>query len=221
MNKVYGILLILVAGVCADKLDMQIESKESIEQVRKSIAFVKNSKQGKNIYDVLQKYENDKVTLVTLWFDIALQIEEDRGIAFFIKKSIIGIKAILATLVFDEDQPLQEKDRALLFEKINFLKLRADQVDVKQMSEKYDVKGDLFLRTMPIVSDLTKKRNADKRFVVIKKGTIVKLRYQASYKQSDDQKVTHWGYVYAPELGDEGWINLKYLYMEDKKGSDD
>jgi len=160
----------------------------------------------RDVYDILDNYENDDSELVKKWFNIASQITTNQELEFFIKNTDYKIRAIIEKLIFDKMKPITAEDRKVLLEKFDFL---SSQVKDKLVPLNIDGKAKVkvYFRTMPIVSNLTKKRKSDNQFILLTPKTSLTLLYKITYTVNGYNVV--WGYVENKSDNRRGWVNLK------------
>jgi len=177
------------------------------EQIHKGIK--------RNVYSILDSYDaNPQATLLKQWFRVASQATYNDSLSIFIRKTDIKVKALTTQLMFVENNAISDGDKKILKSKFKFLykfsknQQPMDRVLYINVKDEEGKSGSLFIRTMPIVHELTKKKFSDGKFITLYDKSMVKLLHEIHFK-SDNQD-SSWGYVESPTDGLIGWINLKY-----------
>lgn len=160
----------------------------------------------RNIYDILDSTRGSKAKLLKKWFKIASQVTYNSKLVFFIKNTNYKVNAITEQLFIQNDF-ITQKEQKLFHEKFYFLAGFAKK-DIEPLNQKIFASVNINLRTMPIVSKITKKRNITHKFIIIKKNTQLNLLYKINY--TINGKDVYWGYVKSNIDDRVGWINLKY-----------
>ncbi len=179
MKQFFGVILVqflvflffgikLYGGTISSSLDVD-NALTSTSQVLKKIDYTYNiiekSSTGKSVYSVLKKYATkDEAKLANSWFRMATQLTSNRKMAFFINNSSYKVKALLSKLSLLKKNPLDKENRGFLFRKIDYLVDRTAIDRPSKCNELHKSKMDLYIRSMPIVNRLTKKRSL-KKFV--------------------------------------------------------
>ena len=203
--KLYG------ENIDIDKL--QQDTNNVIEKVDKAYDIIQNSSTQKSVYSVLDRYPNsNEAKLASSWFRMATQLTSNRQIAFFIVNSSYKVKAQLSKLGLDRKHPLSSKDRDFIFSKIDYLVKRTATDRPVKLDTIYSSTKNLFIRSMPIVNKLTKKKKENK-FVVLKKGEKFKLLYKTEYKNRKGY-ILRWGFIETLKNAKQGWINLNKLHIK-------
>ena len=182
---------------------------EEFDQINKKTALmfkVVNNGIKRNIYDILSEYKNPKAVLITKWFRVASQVTDNDDIGFFIKKTKYKVGALVEQLLFDSTKALSERDRQVLRNKFKFLKSYSKKNFVL-LNQKCYTHQEVYLRTMPIVVPLTKKKNSIKKIIILHKKTPLVLLYKIKYNQ--DGNTVCWGYIESKIDDRRGWVNLK------------
>ncbi len=212
----FTVVLLLGVKLNGEVIDipkLQKETNDVIQKVNKAYDVIQNSSTQKSIYSVLDRYSNsDEAKLAISWFRMATQLTSNREIAFFIINSSYKVKAQLSKLGLDKKYPLSSKDRNFIFSKIDYLVKRTATDRPIKLNSLYRSTKDLFIRSMPIVNTLTKKRK-DKKFIVLKKGEKFKLLYKIKYKDRKGHTL-RWGFIERLKKSQQGWINLNKLNIK-------
>ena len=174
--------------------------------------IIENSKTSKSVYSVLKNYKRDEAKLATAWFNMVTQLTSNRKMAFLITNSSYKVKALLSKLSLDKKNPLSSSDREFIFSKIDYLVDRTAIDRPKKLDEIHTSKMNLFIRSMPIVNKLTKKRSL-KKFKVLKKGDKFKLVYKLEYKNKNGYNL-RWGFIENLKDKQQGWININKLNIK-------
>ena len=184
-----------------------------LKKVDNAYRIIENSSTSKSVYSVLKKYGNkNEAILASNWFNMATQLTSNRKMAFFITNSSYKVKALLSRLSLERENRLIPKDRSFLFEKIDYLVDRT-AIDRPMTSNAiYKSKIDLFIRSMPIVNRLTKKKHLTK-FKILKKGQRFKLLYKLKYKHKKGYPL-RWGFIETIKNNQRGWINLNKINIK-------
>jgi len=183
---------------------------EEFDQFEKSTTpFLKSLDKHikRNVYDILANYENQDSDLVQKWFHIASQVTTNKELGFFIKKTDYKVRAILEKLIFDKSKPITAEDRKVLLEKFDFLLDKAQQNSYSSLNQEGRAKIRINFRTMPIVSNLTKKRDSNNKFIILKPKKSLILLHKITYVIYGRKVI--WGYVKSEDNSKRGWINLK------------
>jgi len=197
---------------CADVDRVYNSTKQDLNRIEKSFTIIENSKTGKTVYSVLENYKNiDEAKLAINWFKMATQLTSNRKMAFLINNSAYKIKALISKLSLLKKSPLSVDDRQFLFSKIDYLVDRTATDKPQKLDEVHTSKLNLFIRSMPILNKLTKKREK-KLFQVLKKGYKFKIFYKLEYKNSKGNTL-RWGFVKSLKNNQQGWINLNKLHI--------
>ena len=184
---------------------------EEFDKVNKETAAmfkVINDGVKRNVYDILSEYKNPKAELIQKWFRVASQVTDNEDIGFFIKRTNYKVKALVEQLLFDSEKALSERDREVLRSKFKFLKSYSKK-DFVFLNQKCYTTKEIYLRTMPIVVPLTKKKNSIKKFMILHRKTPLVLLYKIKYNQ--DGNTANWGYVESKIDDRRGWVNLKLV----------
>ena len=184
-------------------LDELAFNKEKKELKKQSIII--NNGIKRNIYDILDSAKSPKAKLLKKWFRIASQITYNSELIFFIKNTNYKVSAITEQL-FIQNRSITQKEQRLFHEKFHFLSSFAKE-DIEPLNQKIFASIDVHLRTMPIVSKLTKKRDIKNKSIIIKKKTYLNLLYKINY--TIEGKDVYWGYVESNIDDRVGWINLR------------
>jgi len=212
----FTVVLLLGVKLNGEVIDIpkiQKENNDIIHKVDKTYAIIQNNSTQKSVYSVLDAYPNSKeANLTSSWFRMATQLTSNRQIAFFIVNSSYKVKAQLSKLGLDKKHPLSSKDRNFIFSKIDYLVKRTATDRPVKSNIVYRSTKDLFIRSMPIVNTLTKKRK-EKKFVVLKKGKKFKLLYKIKYKDRKGHTL-RWGFIKTLKKSQQGWINLNELNIK-------
>jgi len=160
----------------------------------------------RNIYDILDSVNSSKAKLLKKWFRVASQVTYNEKLAFFIKNTNYKVSAITEQL-FLENNSITQKKQKLFHEKFRFLFGFAKK-KFEPLNQNIYATVDINLRTMPIVSKLTKKRYITRKYIIIRKKTILNLLYKIDY--TIEGKDVSWGYIESKIDDRVGWINLKY-----------
>jgi len=188
-------------------------TKRDLTRIEKSFNIIENSTTGKSIYSVLENYKDrDEAKLAIKWFKMATQLTSNRKMAFLINNSSYKVKALLSKLSLLKKNPLSREDRKFLFSKIDYLVDRTAIDKPQKLDEVHTSKLNLFIRSMPILSELTQKREK-KLFQVLKKGDKFKIFYKLEYKNSKGNTL-RWGFVKSLKNNQQGWINLNKLHIK-------
>lgn len=194
-----------------DEIDKLSNSTNMVlKEVDKSYNIIENSRTGKTVYTILEQYSNkDEANLISSWFRMATQLSFNHKMAFLIKNSSYKIKAVLSKLSLEKNKPLSSSDKKFIFSKIDFLVDRTAKDRIQKLDEIHTSKMNLFIRSMPIVNKLTKKRSL-KKFKVLKKGEKFKLLYKLEYKNKNNYPLK-WGFIENVKNNQQGWININKL----------
>ena len=227
MKQFFGVVLvqfsfILLLGVklygetisSALDIDNEIRSTQQVfKSVDTSYNIIENSITDRSVYSVLKKYaKKDEAKLASSWFRMSTQLTSNRKMAFFIINSSYKVKALLSKLGVDKKNPLLSKDKEFLFEKIDYLVNRTAIDRPIQCKEIHKSKMDLYIRSMPIVNRLTKKKSL-KKFKILKKGEKFKLLYKLHYKNKNGYTL-RWGFIETLEKHQQGWVNLNRINIK-------
>jgi len=209
LNNLYG-------GTINSSLDVDnalSSTSQVLKKVEDTYNIIKRSATGKSVYSVLEKYaKKDEAKLATSWFRMATQLTYNRKMAFLINNSSYKIKALLSKLSLLKKNPLNREDRIFLFSKIDYLVDRTAIDTPRKLDEIHKSKMDLNIRSMPILSELTKKRGK-KLFQVLKKGYKFKIFYKLEYKNRKGYTL-RWGFIENLKNNQKGWINLNKLHIK-------
>lgn len=199
------------SGFSSFDIDKTMEStKEVLKKVDKSYNIIENSATGKTVYTVLDKYNGeDEAKLGAIWFRMATQLTSNRSMAFLINNSSYKVKALLSKLSLLKKNPLTREDRTFIFKKIDYLVDRTAIDKPKELAELHKATKNLFIRSMPIVNRLTKKKHF-KKFIVLKKGESFKLLYKLHYNNKNGY-LLRWGFIERLNNHQQGWVNLNTI----------
>ena len=187
-------------------------TKRDLNRIEKSFTIIENSTTGKSVYSVLENYENrDEAKLAIKWFQMATQLTSNRKMAFLINNSSYKVKALLSKLSLLKQNPLSREDRKFIFNKVDYLVDRTAIDKPQKLDEVHTSKLNLFIRSMPILNKLTKKRE-NKLFQVLKKGDKFKILYKIDYKNKKGYTL-RWGFIENLKNNQKGWINLNKLHI--------
>lgn len=197
-----------------EEIDRLHKSTDEIfKKVDKSYNVIEKSATGKSVYSILEKYANkDEAKLTISWFRMATQLTSNRKMAFLINNSSNKVKALLSKLSLDKENPLKPSEKKFIFSKIDYLVDRTAIDRPKKLDERHTSLINLFIRSMPIINKLTKKRGS-KRFKVLKKGEKFKLLYKLSYKSKNGYPLL-WGFIERVKDKQQGWININKLNIK-------
>jgi len=120
--------------------------------------------------------------------------------------------ALLSKLSLLKNSSLSRADRQFLFDKIDYLVDRTAIDRPKKLDEIHQSTMNLFIRSMPIVNKLTKKKNGGV-FKILKKGQMFKVLYKLDYKNRKGYTL-RWGFIEALNNHQLGWINLNKLHIK-------
>lgn len=207
-NIKYILILVAFTGSLWSNSSTVFEEFDRINKKTASMFKVVNSGVKRNVYDILSEYKNPKAELITKWFSVASQVTDNDDIGFFIKRTKYKVGALVEQLLFDSTKALSERDREVLRNKFKFLKSYSKKNFVLLNQKCYTTK-EIYLRTMPIVVPLTKKKSSIKNFMILRKKTPLVLLYKITYNQ--DGKRVNWGYVESIIDDRIGWVNLKLV----------
>ena len=183
------------------------------KKVDKSYDIIEKSATGKSVYSVLEKYATkDEAKLTISWFRMATQLSFNRKMAFLINNSSDKVKALLSKLSLDKKNPLERSEKKFIFSKIDYLVDRTAIDRAEKLDETHTSLMNLFIRSMPIINKLTKKRGS-KQFKVLKKGEKFKLLYKLSYKGKNGYPLL-WGFIERVKDNQQGWININKLNIK-------
>jgi len=188
-----------------DKYKNNIDNKNNL--IQKGIK--------RNVYNILDDYSpNPTADLLKEWFKVASQVTYNDTLGFFIYNTDIKVKSLTTQLMFVENNAISPKDKAVLKEKFKFLyKFTKRQKPLNKtlfinVKNEHGKSGNLFLRTMPIVHELTIKRYTTGNFITLEDKSMVILLHEINFQKNN--KNTRWGYIESPTDGRIGWISLKY-----------
>jgi hypothetical protein len=105
----------------------------------------------------------------------------------------------------DIQNSISSEDYKIVRKKLKELGERKHQ-KFHYLNEEYRVTKNIYIRTLPIISSLTKIRK-QQLFKILKKKTRVTLLYKIVYKNRNNH-LSEWGYVQL-KSGRRGWVNLK------------
>ncbi len=206
----------LYGGTINSSLDIDnvlTSTGQILKRVDDTYNIIERSSTEKSVYSVLEKYATkDEAKLASSWFRMATQLTSNRKMAFFINNSSYKVKALLSKLSLLKKNHLNRADRKFLFKKIDYLVERTSTDRLIKSNTIYSPTRDLFIRSMPIVNRLTKKRRENK-FVVLKKGEKFKLLYKIEYKDRKEHTL-RWGFIETLKNNQQGWINLNKLNIK-------
>ncbi len=212
----FTVVLLLGVKLYGEVIDipkLQKETNDIIHKVDRAYDIIQNNSTQKSVYSVLDAYpKSNEANLTSSWFRMATQLTSNRQIAFFIVNSSYKVKAQLSKLGLDKKHPLSSKDRDFIFKKIDYLVERTATDRPIKSNSVYRSTKDLFIRSMPIVNTLTKKKRENK-FIVLKKGEKFKLLYKIHYKNRKNYTL-RWGFIETLKSNQQGWINLNKLNIK-------
>ena len=169
----------------------------------------------RNVYTILDSYDsNPQAILLKKWFKIASQVTYNDSLSIFIHKTDIKVKALTTQLMFVENNAISDTDRKILKSKFKFLyqfsknEKPINKILYINVKDEHGKSGLLFIRTMPILDVLTKKKYSDGKYITLADKSMVRLLHNIHFKI--DNQDSYWGYVESPADGLLGWINLKY-----------
>jgi hypothetical protein len=227
MKQFFGVVLVqfliflffgikLYGGTISSFLDVDntlSDTGQVLKKVEDTANIIKRSATGKSVYSVLEKYpKKDEAKVASSWFRMATQLTSNRKMAFFITNSSYKVKALLSKLSLLKKNPLDKANREFLFKKIDYLINRTAIDRPTKLDEIHKSKMDLFIRSMPIVNPLTKKRSL-KKFKVLKKGQKFKLLYKLQYKHKEGY-ILRWGFIENLKNHQQGWVNLNKINIK-------
>jgi hypothetical protein len=227
MKQFFGVVLVqflvilffgikLYGGTISSFLDVDNTlsgTGQVLKKVEDTSNIIERSATGKSVYSVLKKYpERDEAKVASSWFRMATQLTSNRKMAFFITNSSYKVKALLSKLSLLKKNPLDKANRKFLFKKIDYLIDRTAIDTPTKLDEIHKSKMDLFIRSMPIVNPLTKKRSL-KKFKVLKKGEKFKLLYKIHYNNKKNY-LLRWGFIEKLKNHQQGWVNLNKINIK-------
>lgn len=206
----------LYGGTISSSLEVDdvINSTSQIfKKVEDTYNIIEGSTTGKSVYSVLKKYDKkDEAKVARSWFRMATQLTSNRKMAFFITNSSYKVKALLSKLSLDKKNRLKPEDRRFLFKKIDYLVDRTAVDRPRSSNEVHKSNIDLYIRSMPIVNKLTKKKSLNK-FKVLKKNQKFKLLYKLHYKNNKGYTL-RWGFIETFKNHQQGWVNLNKINIK-------
>lgn len=207
MKSLKCILLFLsLSSLLHASSSTKIEEFDSLEKKATAMFSVINNGVKRNVYDILSEYKNPKAKLIQKWFNVASQVTDNENIGYFIKKTKYKVAALVEQLLFDSKKAMTERDRKVLRSKFKFLATYSKK-KFTILNQKCHPNKEIYLRTMPIVVQQTKKKTSAGLYMVLHNKTPLNLLYKITYSQ--EGKIARWGYVESKIDGRRGWINLK------------
>ena len=159
-----------------------------------------------NIDDILDKYSsNPKAKLIQKWFFIVSQYTQDANLVHFMNASKNKVSFYLQQMNVDIQNSISSEDYKIVRKKLKELGERKHQ-KFNYLNEEYRVTKNIYIRTLPIISSLTKIRE-QQLFKILKKKTKITLLYKIVYKNRNNH-LTKWGYIEL-DSGRRAWVNLK------------
>jgi len=157
----------------------------------------------RDVFDILEKYPGERSTVVQRWFDIVFQPDIGMGHGIFLSKTQTKVWFHLEQMLFDPDMPISQRDHDEIKEKLASLTVKGD-IPQSGAVQQYRTSTDVNLRTLPIVSRLT-------RISSIAKGVPFEVCCILKYRTAHGRN-SLWGYARIKDSGQRGWVNLRYAY---------
>jgi len=209
-NKIKVIILILsftyLHALSIEEIEKEERDIHRLSTIVNDYYGVIKSHRIVGIDDILKKYSsNPKAKLIQEWFFIVSQYSQDVNLVHFMNSSKNTVGLYLQKLNVDIKNSISSEDYRIVRKKLKELGKHNSQ-EFHFLKEDYSVTKNIYIRTLPIISSLTKIRE-QQLFKILKKKTKIELLYKILYKNRNNH-LSEWGYVQL-ESGRRGWVNLK------------
>jgi hypothetical protein len=230
INLIIILTLCAITPIYAIEESTITEIEQSVDELHKKVtkfADVILSSEQRSALEILSDYHSSKSKLIQQWLLIAYQknasgsrllssdtqdkdqYDQSKAISHFVNNSWRRIISYLEQLNFDEQQGLTIKDYSAIREQINKVIDSSQKYPEIALNKISLAESNVYIRKLPIHSDLTKQRNTQNAFIILKKNKRFKLIYKIKF-QTPDEYSNIWGYIETEDRDQYGWVNLRY-----------